>query len=385
MTQAISPGQKQGQALYTFLRWVLVGCLLFGFLIAIKLMGSSIKAFGEGAAGNLFTGVENPFAGLSVGVLATVLVQSSSTTTSTIVGLVGAAKSVALPLKSAVPMIMGANIGTTITNTIVSMGHIRQGPEFRRAFAAATVHDFFNLMCVALLLPIELATGVLQGTATSMTRFFISESEGGNFKSPIKAAVKSASKVIKDALEWFGLAGTPLTICLLLLGIGMTFVCLIFITKNMRILISGPLERAMNKTLGKSGIAGILVGIMVTMAVQSSSITTSLLVPMCAAGVLTLENAFPIMLGANIGTTVTAILASQAAETSDGLTIALVHLLFNLAGVLIFYPIPAVRQIPLKMSRLLARKAQETPLWLVAYVFGMFVFLPLLGYLLFRN
>ncbi len=357
--------------------------LLFGFLLAIKLMGGSIKAFGKGTAGNLFTGVENPFAGLSVGVLATVLVQSSSTTTSTIVSLVGAAKTVALPLKSAVPMIMGANIGTTITNTIVSIGHIRQGPEFRRAFAAATVHDFFNLMCVGLLLPIELATGVLQSSATSLTSVFITDSPGGAFKSPIKTAVKSAAGQLKDLFKWLGLEGNGLTIALLVLGISLTFLCLIFITKNMRILISGPLERAMNKTLGKSGIAGIVVGILVTMAVQSSSITTSLLVPMCAAGVLTLENAFPIMLGANIGTTVTAVLASQAADTSAGLTIALVHVLFNLAGVLIFYPIPAVRQIPLKLSRLLAKKSQENSLWVLAYVIGMFVLLPLLGYLLF--
>jgi sodium-dependent phosphate cotransporter len=346
-------------------------------------MGSSIKAFGQGAAGNLFTGVENPFAGLSVGVLATVLVQSSSTSTSTIVGLVGAAKTVALPLKSAIPMIMGANIGTTITNTIVSVGHIRQGPEFRRAFAAATVHDFFNLMCVALLLPLELATGVLQKTATSLTSVFITESASGNFKSPIKAAVKAAASKLQAGLEWFGLADTSLTIALLILGIGMTFLCLIFITKNMRILISGPLERAMNKTLGKSGLAGILVGIMVTMAVQSSSITTSLLVPMCAAGVLTLENAFPMMLGANIGTTVTALLASQAADTSAGLTIALVHLLFNLLGVLIFYPVPAVRNIPIQLARLLSRKAQENSFWVVGYVVGVFILLPLLGYYLF--
>ncbi len=384
MSHASTPAPQPSRLLFIILRWVLVGFLLFGFLIAIKLMGSSIKAFGKGTAGNLFTGVENPFAGLSVGVLATVLVQSSSTTTSTIVGLVGAAKTVALPLKSAVPMIMGANIGTTITNTIVSMGHIRQGPEFRRAFAAATVHDFFNLMCVITVLPLELATGVLQDTATSLTSVFISDSAGGSFKSPIKSAVKAASKQFKALFEWIGLEGTPLTIALLVLGVGMTFFCLVYITKNMRILISGPLERAMNKTLGKSGLAGIVVGILVTMAVQSSSITTSLLVPMCAAGVLTLENAFPIMLGANIGTTVTAVLASQASDTSAGLTIALVHVLFNLLGVVLFYPIPAVRQIPLKLARLLARKAQENTLWVGGYVIGVFVLLPLFGYLLFK-
>ena len=365
-------------------RWVLVLGLLYGFLVAIQLMSGSIKALGKDTANNLFAGVSNPFAGLSVGVLATVLVQSSSTTTASIVGLVGAAKGVALPLTSAVPMIMGANIGTTITNTIVSVGHIRQGPEFRRAFAAATVHDFFNLMCVAILLPLELATGVLERSAIVMTDWFVSGESGESFKSPIKSAVKKTSKAIHSGLEdGIGLEGIPLSIVLLTLGIFLTFVCLIFITKNMRILISGPLERAMNKTLGKSGIAGILIGALVTIGVQSSSITTSLLVPMCAAGVLTLKNAFPIMLGANIGTTVTGLLASQATETTAGLTIALVHVLFNVIGILILYPIPAFRKLPIFLAELLAKKAQESALWVVAYVLGVFVAVPVLGYLLF--
>ncbi|HPF14630.1 MAG TPA: Na/Pi symporter, partial [Planctomycetota bacterium] len=341
------------------LRWLLILALLYGFLVAIQLMGNSIKSLGKDAASSLFAGVSNPFAGLSVGVLATVLVQSSSTTTSTIVGLVGAAKAVALPLTSAVPMIMGANIGTTITNTIVSVGHIRQGPEFRRAFAAATVHDFFNILCVTILLPLELATGFLEHTAQWLTGYLVSESSHGNFHSPIKGAVKAATKLIDKGLDGIGLEGVPLTVTLLVLGIAMTFVCLVYITKNMRVLISGPLERAMNRTLGRSGWAGILVGTLVTMAVQSSSITTSLLVPMCAAGVLSLPNAFPIMLGANIGTTLTGVLASQAAETSAGLTIALVHVLFNLIGVLLFYPIPAFRRIPIFLAELLARKSQE--------------------------
>ena len=384
MSETLTAPPEPRSRLATLGRWVLVLALLYGFLVAIQLMSGSIKALGKDTANNLFAGVSNPFAGLSVGVLATVLVQSSSTTTASIVGLVGAAKGIALPLTSAVPMIMGANIGTTVTNTIVSVGHIRQGPEFRRAFAAATVHDFFNLLCVSVMLPLELATGVLERSAIAMTDWFVSGEPGEAFKSPVKAAVKKASKAVHNVLEdGLGLEGIPLSVVLLVLGVALTFVCLIFITKNMRVLISGPLEAAMNKTLGKSGIAGIIVGALVTIGVQSSSITTSLLVPMCAAGVLTLRNAFPIMLGANIGTTVTGLLASQAAETSAGLTIALVHVLFNCVGVLVFYPIPLFRKIPLYLAELLARKAQESALWVVAYVLGVFVFLPVMGYLLF--
>jgi sodium-dependent phosphate cotransporter len=356
--------------------------LLFGFLVAIKMMGGAIQLLGEETSKGLFEGVSNPFAGLSVGVLATVLVQSSSTTTSTIVSLVGSG---ALKVVHAVPMVMGANIGTTVTNTMVSIGHVRHGPEFGRAFAAATVHDFFNLLCVIVFLPLELATGFLASTAEGMTDVLYGDVGGGKFDSPIKCAVGSVYDGVKAGFGAVGLENLGLALAVLITGVILTFICLVLITKNMRVLISGRLETALNRSLGRSGLIGIGVGAMITVAVQSSSITTSLLVPMCAAGVLTLRNAFPIMLGANLGTTVTALLASLAADRPEGLTIALVHLLFNMCGILLFYPIPAVRHIPIRLAEGLARKAQKNPLWVVGYLLGFFVITPLVGYILFRE
>jgi sodium-dependent phosphate cotransporter len=357
--------------------------LVYLFLVSIRLMGSAVKVLGADAASDLFSGVANPFAGLAVGTLATVLVQSSSTTTSTIVGLVGQDGSTALPLRTAVPMIMGANLGTTITNTIVSIGHLRQGGAFRRAFAAATVHDFFNLLLVMILLPIELMTGVLRTSATALSG--MAQGMGGvEYNSPIKAAVKGGEKPILDFFIGLNMEGAALSIVLVGVALALIAICLIYITRNMRVLITGPLERALNSVLGRSGLLGILVGTLMTIAVQSSSITTSLLVPMCAAGVLSLRNAFPIMMGANIGTTVTALLASLAADNQNGLTIALVHTLFNLIGVCIFFPIPVIRSIPLRLARTLAIRAQRNVVWVLLYVIGVFVLLPLAGYLVFH-
>jgi sodium-dependent phosphate cotransporter len=364
------------------LRLSYVLALVYGFLISIRLMGSAIKALGSDTAQELFSGVSNPFAGLAVGTLATVLVQSSSTSTATIVSLVGQSGGTALPLKTAIPMIMGANIGTTVTNTIVSMGHMQQGNAFRRAFAAATVHDFFNLMLVMVALPIELMTGVFEKTATALSGA-ISNVGGAEYHSPVKAAVKAGAKPIESLLESFGLEGVALAIVLVVVALALIVICLVQITRNMKSLISGPLERALNRVLGRSGMLGILIGIFMTIAVQSSSITTSLLVPMCAAGVLTLRNAFPIMLGANIGTTVTALLASLATDNETGLTIALVHTLFNVGGVMIIYPIPFLRRIPLRLARILAVRAQRNMFWVVGYVVGVFILLPLCGYLVF--
>ncbi|MDX1448341.1 MAG: Na/Pi symporter, partial [Acidimicrobiia bacterium] len=141
-----------------WIRAIVVVAYLFLFLVGVKSLESGINAFGAGTAERLFEMVSSPVAALSAGILATVLVQSSSVSTATIVGLVGSG---ALTMGAAVPMIMGANIGTTVTNTLASLGHIRQGQEFRRAFAGATIHDFFNLISVAILLPLELLTGFL--------------------------------------------------------------------------------------------------------------------------------------------------------------------------------------------------------------------------------
>ncbi|XP_063693949.1 sodium-dependent phosphate transport protein 2B-like [Bolinopsis microptera] len=96
--------------------------------------------------------MSNPIVGLMLGVLVTVLVQSSSTSTSIIVAMIAAG---ILELTPAINIIMGANIGTTVTNTIVSMGQSMDRKQFRRSFAGATVHDCFNWLCVAVFLPLE--------------------------------------------------------------------------------------------------------------------------------------------------------------------------------------------------------------------------------------
>ncbi len=366
-----------------WLRVVLVVGFLYIFLVGVKGLESGIKVFGADFSEQLFSNVSNPVAGLLVGILATVLVQSSSVTTATIVGLVGSG---ALGVESAVPMIMGANIGTTITNTIVSIGHIRQGQEFKRAFAGATVHDFFNIMTVLVALPIELATGFLSRSAAALTKVFFGQSVSvGTAESPIKAAVGAPVDLVKDALESMG-AGVGLEGSLLLvIGIALIFLALTLITRNMKAVMAGRIEQSLNSVLDRgAGIGAMALGMVMTILVQSSSITTSILIPMVGAGILTLRNAFPVTLGANVGTTVTALLASLAAERPEGLTIALVHTLFNLFGILVFYPIPRLRRIPIDLALRMADIAQRRKRWVVGYVFGLFVVVPLTGILVLK-
>src|SRR5688572_32986229 len=98
-------------------------------------MTSSLQHLGRNVAETILLATSNPFTGLFIGLLITAMLQSSSTTTALVVALVASGS---ITLQSAVPIIMGANVGTTITSTIVSLGFINKKKEFRRAVAAGT-------------------------------------------------------------------------------------------------------------------------------------------------------------------------------------------------------------------------------------------------------
>ena len=359
------------------IRAVAVIGLLYLFLGGVKLLESGIKGLGSDFTDTLFGNVSNPIVGLFVGSLATVLVQSSSVTTATIVGLVASG---VVPVDSAVPMIMGANIGTTVTNTLVSLANLRNREDFKRAFAAATMHDFFNVMAVSVLLPVEIVTGVLARTAASIAGLVAGRSElGGSFNSPIKSAVGWLATRVRDSIEGLFSSTDALAVSLVVLGILLILATLTLITKNMRVLVADRIERTMNAALAKSGLTGMAVGVLVTVAVQSSSITTSILIPLVASGVLLVRNAYPITLGANMGTTITALLAALGAGAVDGLTIAFVHTLFNVAGILLIYSWPATRYLPVRMAEALAELATRHRTLALGYVFGIFVAIPAIG------
>jgi len=168
-------------------------------------------------------------------------------------------------------------------------------------------------------------------------------------------------------------------------GLLFIFLALAYITKNMRLLVADRVEVAINRALGAgSGVVAILIGAIITISVQSSSITTSVLVPLAASGVLTLENIYPVTLGANVGTTVTALLASLATGSPAAVTVALVHTLFNISGILAFYPLSRLRELPIKMANKLSDIAAERRSLALIYALTMFVVIPLLGVLVLR-
>lgn len=377
MSQVSEQSQPQKNSI---IQWISVVLLVYLLIVAVGMIGAGFKSATGDQAKELFAFATNPFLGLIVGTVATALIQSSSTVTSIIVGLVAGG----LPVATAIPMVMGANIGTTITNTLVSLGHVGDKNEFKKAFAAATVHDFFNLLSVVIFLPLEILFHPLE----KMGLFIANALAGGGSMSikdfnVVKAATKPLVTLFKNMTH---VLPAPFDgILLILLGIGLIFLTIAFVGKLLKSLMVGKAKDILHIAIGRGPIAGIVAGTLITILVQSSSTTTSLMIPLAGAGVFGLAQIYPFTLGANIGTCITALLAATAvsgAEAVPALEIAMVHMLYNLLGVIIIYGIPFLCKLPILGAQTLAEVASERKYLAFAYIISVFFVIPgiLLGF-----
>ena len=347
--------------------------LLYLFILSITLLGGSFKHMGKDFADTIFHATSNPIIALMIGVLTTAIVQSSSTTTSIIVGLVAVGSGTGelidgapiLTFEAAIPMIMGANIGTSVTNILVSLGHITRGDEFRRAFTGSMLHDFFNVCAVAVLLPIEIYFGIIAKTSVYLESTF-SGFGGMKFMSPLKAITKPVSKWIIKTTGDSGAISALIAMIFL-------FVALFFIVKLLKSMVLSKVEKFFQRYVFRTPILSFVLGIILTTFVQSSSITTSLVVPLIGAGVISITQVYPYLLGANVGTTITAFLASFVTGSHAAVALAFSHLMFNVFGIAIFWPLKA---IPIWMAEKLSYLTQKSKAVPIIYVVTVFFIIP---------
>jgi sodium-dependent phosphate cotransporter len=464
------------------IRLILVLGLLYAFVCSLDVLQDAFQLLGGRTAADIFNNsalINNPISALMIGVLVTVLVQSSSTSTSIVVSMIGAG---ILQVKPAIPIIMGANIGTTVTNTIVALTQSNDRSTFRRAFAGATVHDAFNWLCVLILLPIEIATGYLYYMTKAMVGGIHAsgDSENPQFLKVItvpftKLICEIDKKVInaialnsdrqsfpmakyycKEKLEYFSVllngtndsliaqvenkqfaydvkqsnfstgelylnwtevhdlnstkcthlftgtgidqpgylaewAGGTILLIGALLGL---CICLLLLVKILSSLLQGTLAKVVRKSInadfpGKlsflTGYVAILLGAGFTILVQSSSVFTSALTPLVGMGIVTVERVYPLTLGSNIGTTITSMLAALTADADhiqDTMQISMCHLFFNITGIMIFYPMPFMRKIPISIAKALGTVTAKYRWFAIFYLFLMYLFLPLIVFAL---
>jgi sodium-dependent phosphate cotransporter len=356
----------------TIAKIVLVFLIIYVFMFSITLMGKSFKMLGKDFAEGLLNTTSNEFVGLFIGILATSIVQSSSTVTSITVGLVAGG---GLTIPSAIPIVMGANIGTSVTNILVSLSHVTRRDEFRRAFSGAVVHDIFNLLAVLVLFPLELATHILARSATFLGQLF--ENAGGlktvkpigAITEPLIDACKWVVSVLLSLPEFAG------GVVLVVLALVLLFGSLTLLVKVLHSLMLSSLEAFFSKYLFRNAPIAFCLGMVATALVQSSSVTTSLVVPLVGAGVLSVEQIFPYTLGANVGTTVTAILASLATGNVMAVTVAFSHLLFNIFGIALWYPF---RVVPISIAKGLGERSAESRWFPFLYIGVAFFLIPIL-------
>jgi sodium-dependent phosphate cotransporter len=188
---------------------------------------------------------------------------------------------------------------------------------------------------------------------------------------PLKAVVRPVAQGLSELLG----ASGALTLAA---GVLLLFFALKLLVDLLKSLASSRAERILDRTLFRSALAAIGAGVVITVMVQSSSITTSVMIPLVGAGVVTLEQLFPFTIGANLGTTVTALLASLATGDPAAVSVALAHLMFNVLGTALIYPVPQIRAIPLALARGLGTLGSRNRPAAIAYVVTVFYGLPIL-------
>lgn len=344
---------------------MLIGFNIFLFLLAIDFIGYSFRLLNKDIAESIINLTSNPFISLFIGLLITAIIQSSSTSTSMIVAIVASGS---IEFSDAIPMIMGANIGTTLTSTLVSLSFITNREEFRKAIGAGVVHDFFNILVVAILFPLEYNYGILTNLSSSASNFILgADYVGQDNEFRYFLLTKPIVLFIGDMLPY------PLVLAIssfVLLAISVKF-----LAQTLYKSITGGSREFLQKYFFGSPYRSFFWGIVFTAGVQSSSVTTSVIVPFVATRKISLKQCFTFILGANIGTTITALIAALF-KSEAAVSIALVHLFFNLIGVLVFLPFPIVRNIPVKMAKSFGRLAMKFRLAGFVYIIITFFLIP---------
>jgi len=397
---------------------------IYFFICSLSFLSTGFKITGGRNIGLFFDQSEllsNPVVGVMLGVLITVLVQSSSTSTSILVGLVGAGA----PVSRVIPMVLGANIGTSVTSTVVAITNIGNKDQFRRSFSCATVHDMFNWLSVIVFTTLETTTHFLEKITSYMVdnmKYNTSVSSPDILKTITKPLINLIVQIDSHVLEGWaenrteyanistllkpgcddqscsylfayignesaGLSDVYIGLILVIFSLILMCGCLLSIVKILNSVIGGKVMSLIKNMVNSdlpyvpwlTGYVAIVVGAILTFLLQSSSVFTSTLTPLAGAGLVTLERAFPLTLGSNIGTTTTSILASMAATGPSqraALQIALVHLTFNLCGILLFYCLPFMR-FPISMAKILGDTTADHPWFAIIYLIVMFFLLPL--------
>ncbi|WP_448518307.1 Na/Pi symporter [Rhodoflexus sp.] len=338
------------------------------FLFSLELLSVACAMLSKDLLDSILSATQNPFIGLFIGLLTTAIVQSSSTTTSMTVAVVAGGT---LNLETAIPVIIGANIGTTITATVVAFNHIFRRKEFQRALSAATINGFFNILTACVILPLEYYTNFFSDLCIKTASVFVSADAQNTDH------IRESSGRLQYLAEYIAASLQSYPILVALGAVLLLFIAIYWLGLILKSLFMYNVGKKMDQVVFGTRCKSLFWGLFSTMLLQSSSVTTSFAVPLVANKKASLRQVFPFIMGANVGTTFTAIIAALN-NVEVSLSIAFAHFLFNVSGVLIFFFLPVIKEIPLLCSQLLSRFAMRYRLAGFLYVLLVFFAIPFL-------
>ena len=342
--------------------------VLFLFLMALELIASAATHLDAGFTESIIRITSNPFIALFIGLQVTAVIQSSSTLTASLVAMVAAN---IITLEGAVPMVLGANIGTTVTSILVSFGNLGTPKAFRRGFMVASSHVVFNVLTALLFIFFEMEAQVLSVSARYLAHWLSAAGLSGDGWFRFYQWVWSPFSALTALLV------NTQPVVFLGLGLVLLFICIYLFSAIFKWIILGENgTRLLVSALSKPAVS-LFSGMGLTAAIHSSTVTTSLAVVLATSKKIAPKKIFPFILGANVGTTITALMAAVG-RTEAALAIALCHFIFNVVGVCIFYPFPAMRAVPVRIAKWTATRAARQPAFAFGYLLFVFFALPFL-------
>ena len=344
-----------------------VGAFLYAFLLSLELLSVSFGLLAGSIFDLIYKVTANPFSALGVGILATATIQSSTAVTSILVALVGAGS---MSIENSLYVVMGANIGTTFTSSLVSISHLTNKKEFRKAFSAGVIHNLFNVFAVLVFLPLEYYFGFISKIAsllTSQSSFLIGDrpgSAGNVINSLVSPVAQRLASTGSSVIFWCAI------------GLVMLFACIFLFRTFLKVIFIGDAEGYVNRVLFRGVWTTALIGAGITAFIHSSTVTTSLCVPLAATGKATTRKLFPFIIGANVGTTLTALLAASS-RNQAALTLAYSHLILNLLPAVVLLAVPPVHNLFVYAASWLARQFVNQRVLVFIYLVAFFFALPL--------
>lgn len=340
---------------------VIATCIFFVSLWTLKLACDiSVKNY----VGDIIRATENPFVGLFIGLFATALAQSSSAIISVTIIFTSSGL---MHLHHAVPIVMGANIGTTLTSSFFAISYLSHKKQFQKAVSAATLHDFFNLFTALILFPLEYYFQTISLVAQHLSQY--------TFKYIVTQNTSLIPNTHPSSFGWVNSFIYEQSYIPVIFSFFLVLVSLKIISLKLQNITLRNNDATLLKMMLKSNINSLLSGLFITSVVQSSSIITSVMIPWVVEKKISLKNLFPFLMGVNLGTTVTTFIVAIG-QNEDAMSLAFVHGLFNFIGILLFFPRKPFRNIPLWCVKKLSECIWKNKLIGLMYILLIFFLIP---------